>query len=225
MDHADEDITPYDKPRGSVASELLAKHLRSKQPESQQICVVLGAILEVLDGEGMEATPSALFAAIMSSLQSSKASSGKSQQSPQASPCNTSLPTIVACPHLSDWTLDASKGNMTFGFSCGDHAVRPFDAFSPIIVRWNLLEEERFRVSWVGLLQICAAMGTILSATLSRVPEAVLRSKFAASSEILCCLVEEHAEQVSLACAAPRTIGMHVFCCILHSSVYRNGSS
>ena len=68
MDHADEDIIPYDKPRGSVASELLAKHLRSKQPESQQICVVLGAILEVLDGEGMEATPTALFAAIMSSL-------------------------------------------------------------------------------------------------------------------------------------------------------------
>jgi hypothetical protein len=118
MDHADEDIIPYDKPRGSVASELLAKHLRSKQPESQQICVVLGAILEVLDGEGMEATPTALFAAIMSSL-SLKASSGKSQQSPQASPCNTSLPTIVACPHLSDWTLDVSKGNMTLDFLAG----------------------------------------------------------------------------------------------------------
>ncbi len=48
----------------------------------------------------------------------------------------------------------------------------------------------------VGLVQVCAAMGTILSVTLSRVPNAVLRSKFAASSEILCSLVEEHAEQV-----------------------------
>lgn len=39
-------------------------------------------------------------------------------------------------------------------------------------------------------------MTTILAATLSRVPEAVLRSKSAASSELLCCLAEEHAEQV-----------------------------
>ncbi len=88
MDDIDEmDPFLHEKPRGSVASELLAKHLRSKQPESQQICVVLGAILEVLEGEGMEATPTALFAAIMTSLQSPKASSGKSQQSPQASFC------------------------------------------------------------------------------------------------------------------------------------------
>ncbi|BDA46153.1 RRP12-like protein [Coccomyxa sp. Obi] len=127
MDEADEIGLPQDGPRDSVATELLAKHRRSNQPESQQICVVLGAILEVLDGEGMEATPTALFAAIMSSLQGARGSSGQSQQPSQ----------------------------------------------------------------------VCAAMTTILAATLSRVPEAVLRSKFAASSEILCCLAEEHAEQAS----------------------------
>ena len=85
MDKADQIALIQDETRGSVAAELLAKHRRSSQPESQQICVVLGAILEVLDGEGMEATPTALFAAIMSSLQGARTSSGQSQQPPQAS--------------------------------------------------------------------------------------------------------------------------------------------
>ena len=49
-----------------------------------------------------------------------------------------------------------------------------------------------------GILQVCAAMSTVLLATLDRVPEAVLRSKFAASSEILCWLVDQHAEQVQI---------------------------
>ena len=55
--------------RSGVAAELLAKHGRSQQPESQQLCLILHAVLEVLQGEGMEPTPTALFAAIMSSLE------------------------------------------------------------------------------------------------------------------------------------------------------------
>ncbi len=96
MDEADQTGLTQDEPRGSVASELLAKHRRSNQPESQQICVVLGAILEVLDGEGMEATPTALFAAIMSSLQNARASSGQAQQPPQASPFLLCLPKLLS---------------------------------------------------------------------------------------------------------------------------------
>lgn len=61
-----ESIPEYD---GGVAAEILAKHIRSQQPESQQICVILSAILEVLTAEGMDPSSTALFAATMSSLE------------------------------------------------------------------------------------------------------------------------------------------------------------
>ncbi|KAK9845416.1 hypothetical protein WJX81_006006 [Elliptochloris bilobata] len=50
-------------------AELLAKHRNSAQPESRQLCAVLGAILEVLSSEGLQPTPTAVFAAVMSSLE------------------------------------------------------------------------------------------------------------------------------------------------------------
>ena len=51
------------------AAHLLAKHRNSAQPESRQLCAVLGAILEVLQAEGLQPTPTAVFAAVMSSLE------------------------------------------------------------------------------------------------------------------------------------------------------------
>ncbi len=44
--------------------------------------------------------------------------------------------------------------------------------------------------------QVCAAMCTILAAVLLRLPDAVLRSKFAPSAAILSALAERHADQV-----------------------------
>ena len=52
-----------------VAAEIYAKHRNSTQPESQQVCAVLGAVLEVVQAEGMQPTPTTLFAAVMSSLE------------------------------------------------------------------------------------------------------------------------------------------------------------
>ena len=52
-----------------VAAHILAKHSRSSQPESKQICVVLGAVTEVLKDEGYNPTPTAYFAAVMSLLE------------------------------------------------------------------------------------------------------------------------------------------------------------
>ena len=49
-----------------VAALILVKHGRSSQPESKQICVVLGAVTEVLRDEGYNPTPTAYFAAVMS---------------------------------------------------------------------------------------------------------------------------------------------------------------
>ena len=52
-----------------LAQELLQKHSNSTQESSQTLCAVLRATLEVLQGEGLEPTPSALFAAVMTSLE------------------------------------------------------------------------------------------------------------------------------------------------------------
>lgn len=61
-----------------LAAQILARHGRSSQPESKQICVVLGAVSEVLRDEGYNPTPTAYFAAIMSLLEKPE-----TQQSPQ----------------------------------------------------------------------------------------------------------------------------------------------
>jgi ribosomal RNA-processing protein 12 len=61
-----------------VAAHILKKHGRSTQPESKQICVVLGAVSEVLKDEGYSPTPTAYFAAIMSLLEKPE-----TQESPQ----------------------------------------------------------------------------------------------------------------------------------------------
>ena len=53
----------------SVADEIFARHRNSTQPESQQLCIILASVLEVIAAEGLQPTPTALFAALMSSLQ------------------------------------------------------------------------------------------------------------------------------------------------------------
>ena len=63
----------------SLLDELLAKHQNSAQPESRQLVAVAGAVAEVLAAEGMQPTPTALFAAAMSSLERTEA-----QGSPEA---------------------------------------------------------------------------------------------------------------------------------------------
>ena len=55
-------------PDGGVAGELYDRHKRSSQPESRQVCAILGAVLEVVSATGMQPTPTTLFGAVMSSL-------------------------------------------------------------------------------------------------------------------------------------------------------------
>ena len=54
---------------GGIVSDIYAKHRTSIQPESQQLCAVLGAVLEVVQAEGLQPTPTTLYAALMSSLE------------------------------------------------------------------------------------------------------------------------------------------------------------
>ena len=47
-----------------------------------------------------------------------------------------------------------------------------------------------------ALVQVCAAMCNILTTVLARAPKAALRSKFAASSQILMTVAEQHLDEV-----------------------------
>lgn len=53
----------------TLVNEILAKHRNSRQPESVQLCAVLGAVVEVTKAEGLQPTPTALYGALMSALE------------------------------------------------------------------------------------------------------------------------------------------------------------
>lgn len=53
---------------GGIAAEIQTRHGHSGQPESRQVLAVLQAVLEVIKAEGMAATPTTIFAALMSAL-------------------------------------------------------------------------------------------------------------------------------------------------------------
>ena len=76
-----------DSESADLAAQILARHSRSSQPESKQICVVLGAVTEVLKDEGYSPTPTAYFAAIMSLLEKPE-----TKQSPQVRAKSPPLP-------------------------------------------------------------------------------------------------------------------------------------
>jgi hypothetical protein len=54
---------------GGIVAEIRGRHGHSAQPESQQVLAVLQAVLEVIAAEGMTASPTTIFAALMSALE------------------------------------------------------------------------------------------------------------------------------------------------------------
>jgi hypothetical protein len=80
----------------SLLDELLAKHQNSAQPESRQLVAVAGAVAEVLAAEGMQPTPTALFAAAMSSLERTEAQgSPEARHSAWPGPCCSILGLVL----------------------------------------------------------------------------------------------------------------------------------
>jgi hypothetical protein len=80
----------------SLLDELLAKHQNSAQPESRQLVAVAGAVAEVLAAEGMQPTPTALFAAAMSSLERTEAQgSPEARHSAWPDPCCSLLGLVL----------------------------------------------------------------------------------------------------------------------------------
>lgn len=49
----------------SLAQEIQAKYGGKTQPESRQLVAILGAVQEVVKAQGLEVTPTAMFAALM----------------------------------------------------------------------------------------------------------------------------------------------------------------
>lgn len=57
----------------NVAADILQKHRNSTQPESKQLCLILSSVLEALKQSNIQATPTAIFASLMSTLQTKEA--------------------------------------------------------------------------------------------------------------------------------------------------------
>lgn len=49
----------------TLAQEIHSKFSGKTQPESRQLVAILGAVSEVLKAQGLEVTPTAMFAALM----------------------------------------------------------------------------------------------------------------------------------------------------------------
>eukprot|EP00854_Cymbomonas_tetramitiformis_P011983 gene11983-14157_t len=62
------DDLQVDLSSGNIITQLLSKHTNASQPESQQVVAVLRALQEVLESQGMNPSPTAVFAAIMTPL-------------------------------------------------------------------------------------------------------------------------------------------------------------
>ena len=53
---------------GSFLSELFSKHRNSTQAESRHLCAAMAAAVELIEGQGLQITPTAVFAAVMPAL-------------------------------------------------------------------------------------------------------------------------------------------------------------
>ena len=53
---------------GSFLAELFGKHRNSTQAESQHLCAAMTAVVELIEGQGLQITPTAVFAAVMATL-------------------------------------------------------------------------------------------------------------------------------------------------------------
>ena len=83
------DFQPLQAPvSGGLVAELQAKFSNNKQAETQQMLAVLGACASVLASAGLPETPTAVFAASMSSLERAEI-----QASPEAGPFCCTFPT------------------------------------------------------------------------------------------------------------------------------------
>lgn len=96
-----EGLEPQDE---GLVQEILARHGHSAQPHSQQLCAILSAVLEVLRAEGLQPTPTALYAALMSSLEKKETLNNSEVGGGMLRRC-TALP---AC----NWRIGGGRGRL-----------------------------------------------------------------------------------------------------------------
>ena len=82
-------------------AELWDRHCRSRQPESKATCAVLEAVADILQQEGIAPSPTAVFAATMSSLERADTSMPAEQMSAMLTVLATALEHAPSAPVLS----------------------------------------------------------------------------------------------------------------------------
>ena len=86
---------------GDPVAELWDRHCRSRQPESKATCAVLEAVADILQQEGIAPSPTAVFAATMSSLERADASIPAEQTGAMLTVLATALEHAPPAPVLS----------------------------------------------------------------------------------------------------------------------------
>ena len=142
----------------SLAQEIFRKFSGKTQPESRQLVAILTAVQEVVRAQGLEVTPTAMFAALMARC--GAGGGGGRQQHPMAAPC-------------------ACCGRGRGAAAC----FLPTPVCPP-------LPRSLENPETLGSGEVLAAMCHLLSLVLQRVPNAILRAKFAAGSAVLCGILE-----------------------------------
>ena len=82
-------------------ADLYGRHRRSVQPESRAVAAVLEAVAELLREEGIAPSPTAVFAATMSSLERADAASSPEQTSAMLTVLGAALEHAPTAPILS----------------------------------------------------------------------------------------------------------------------------
>jgi hypothetical protein len=160
---------------GSLINEILAKHARSPQPESRKLCAILQAVVEVLQMQGLQPTPTSLFAAIMSSLETEETRSS-------AEVGGLGMQAGMWCMYMDVWLhyLPCTKGY---------RGKRQCVAVCGNLVAWT---EQEPTPKWlfVLLLQVTSSMCQLLNLVLPRVPDAVCAKKFSPACLVLISILE-----------------------------------
>ena len=86
---------------GDPVAELWDRHCRSRQPESKATCAVLEAVADILQQEGIAPSPTAVFAATMSSLERADAAMPAEQTGAMLTVLATALEHAPPAPVLS----------------------------------------------------------------------------------------------------------------------------
>ncbi|RMZ56722.1 hypothetical protein APUTEX25_002811 [Auxenochlorella protothecoides] len=180
---------------GAFIAELRAKHSHSSQPESRQLLAIASALLEVVREEGLDPTPTALFAAAMASLERPDVARSPPLLAGMATLLNSLLPRVpnpvlrakfapasaLLRGLLAGAGTDAQLARPALGALCqvlaaADPADWPaaLPSFGLVLAACADARPKVRRRAHAGLEEVLAAMGCMAAALRTLGPRAVL---------------------------------------------------